>query len=128
MKHHRSHGHDEPVGAFGAQVNGAMAEAFSKGASIYGRGFATLQKEGLRFAQQRLEENMKAAEALGACKSLPDLFAVQQRWFADMTRAYSEEWQRYGELMSEVMHEVGDETQSALSQPHAQTHHSKAAE
>lgn len=131
MKHHKPHGHEDAFPAvFGATLTNPMTEALSKGASMYGRSFATLQKEGLRFAQQRLEDNMKAVEAFGACKSLPDLFAVQQRWFAEMTRAYSEEWQRCGELMSEAMQEASDEARSALSQPQTNVHHAhaKAAE
>lgn len=131
MKHHKPPGHEEAIpAAFGATLNNPMTEALSKGASMYGRSFAALQKEGLRFAQQRLEDNMKAVEAFGACKSLPDLFAVQQRWFAEMTRAYGEEWQRYGELMSEAMQDASDEARAALSEPHANVHHthSKAAE
>jgi hypothetical protein len=131
MKHHKSQSHEDTfAGAFGGTMNSAVTEALSKGASMYGRSFAAVQKEGLRFAQQRLEDNRKAVEAFGACKSLPDLFAVQQRWFAEMTRAYSEEWQRYGELMSEAMHEASDEARAALSEPLANVHHShsKAAE
>lgn len=131
MKHHKAHGHEDPFpAAFGVTLNNPMTEALSKGASMYGRSFSALQKEGLRFAQQRLEDNMKAVEAFGACKSLPDLFAVQQRWFAEMTRAYSEEWQRYGELMSEAMQEASDEARAALSELPANVHraNAKAAE
>lgn len=87
----------------------APMAAFGRGASVFSRSFATLQKEGLRFLNQRLENNVKAAEDFSSCKSLPDLFAVQQKWFADATRAYVEEWQRCSELMSEAMHDATDE-------------------
>lgn len=102
MRHHKSPEHEDSpfTGAFGTQ----MTDAFAKNASMFGRGFATMQKESLRFAQQRLEDNMKAIEEFGACKGWPDILAAQQRWFTGMTRAYSEEWQRCGELMNDMLH------------------------
>lgn len=87
----------------------APMAAFGRGAFAFGRSFATLQQEGLRFLNQRLEENVKAAEEFGSCKSLPDLFALQQKWFADTTRAYVEEWQRCSDLMSGAMQDTTDE-------------------
>jgi hypothetical protein len=95
---------------FPATIATPMTEAFGRGASMFGRSFATLQKEGMRFFNQRLEDNVKAVEEFGSCKSLPDLFAAQQRWFADATRAYLKEWQRCGELMSDMARETPDET------------------
>lgn len=107
MRHHKSHEHEGSpfAGAFGTQ----MTDTFAKNASMFGRGFATMQKESLRFAQQRLEDNMKAIEEFGTCKSWPDILAAQQRWFTGMTRAYSEEWQRCGELMNDMLHETEEE-------------------
>jgi hypothetical protein len=108
MKHQRpSQFHeDTPLPPpFAAPIAGALG----RGASMFGRSFATLQKEGMRFFNQRLEDNVKAVEAFGSCKSLPDLFAVQQKWFADTTRAYLEEWQRCSELMSDMARETGEE-------------------
>ncbi len=116
MKHHKpSQFHEDTP--FTAPFATPMTEAFGKGASIFGRGFATLQKEGLRFFNQRLEDNVKAAEEFGSCRSLPDLFAAQQKWFAGMTRAYAEEWQRYGELMSDMMRDASDEATERRPRP-----------
>jgi len=116
MKHNRpSQFHaDTP---FPAPFAPPMTEAFGRGASMFGRSFTTLQKEGMRFFNQRLEDNVKAAEEFGSCKSLPDLFAAQQKWFADTTRAYLEEWQRCGELMSDMMREGGEETPHKRPRP-----------
>ena len=85
-----------------------MTEVIGKGAAMFGRNVATLQKEGLRFFNERLEDNVKAAEAFGACKTLPDLFAAQQNWLAGTTRAYMEELRRFGELMSDMVRDAGD--------------------
>lgn len=90
------------------------AEAWSKGASIFGRSFATMQKEGLRFFNQRMEENMKVVEGFAACKSVPDVLAVQQKWFADMTRAYTEEWQRCSEMMSDMARENTEDVEAEV--------------
>ena len=107
MKHHKPSQFQEDT-----PFATPMAEVFGKGASVFGRNFQTLQKEGMRFLNQRLEDNVKAAETFGTCKSLPELLAAQQNWFAGMTRAYVEEWQRYGELMSGMMRDTDDETAS----------------
>ncbi len=64
----------------------------------------------MRFMTRRLEQNVKAVEEFGACKSLPDLLSAQQRWFAEMTRAYSEELAKCGELMTEMLHDGNEET------------------
>jgi hypothetical protein len=109
MKHQKStHASGEPS-AIGP-LNVPIAEAMGRGASVFGRGVSTFQQESMRFATRRLEQNVKAIEQFGACKSLPDLLSTQQRWFADMTRAYSEEWARCSELMTEMLHENGKQT------------------
>jgi len=117
MKHQTPKQFQEGGPAFGAPV----AEVFGKGASMFGRSLATMQKESLRFFNERLEDNMKAVEEFGACKSLPDLLAAQQKWFASTTRAYAEEWQRCSELMTDMMRETSEDaapTRRRPSEPH----------
>lgn len=104
MKNQKHHGQKDQARH---HSNAAMPDAIAKGASAYGHNFALMQSEGLRFAQQRLEENLHVVQEIGKCRSLPDLFAIQQRWFTDMTKAYSEEWQRYGEMINDMMREAG---------------------
>lgn len=104
MKNHKHHGQKDQAQH---HPNGSLPDAVTKGASAYGHNFALMQSEGLRFAQQRLEENLHVVQEIGKCRSLPDLFAVQQRWFTDMTKAYSEEWQRYGEMINDMMRDAG---------------------
>lgn len=116
MKHQRPSQFHENT-PFPATFGAPMAEVFGRGASMFGRSFATLQKEGLRFLNQRMEDNAKAVEQFGSCKSMPDLFAAQQKWFADTTRAYLEEWQRCGELMTDMMREAGDEAEQKRPRP-----------
>ena len=120
MKHEkppRAH-EDLPFSAaFGSPIGSSFADALGKGASMFGRSFATMQKESMRFMTQRIEDNMKAVETFGACRSLPDLFAAQQRWFADMTRAYSEEWQRYSEMMTEMARENSEDAETESRKP-----------
>jgi len=95
---------DTPVGnPFGPAFSVSLADAVGKGASVFGRGFASMQQEGLRLMNQRFEDNIKAASEVGTCKSLPDLLAVQQKWLANMTRAYADEWHRYNVLMTDLV-------------------------
>ena len=91
-------------GAFASARNGPVVEAMERHASLAGNNLRTLQEESLKFMTRRFEENTKTAQELGACKSWPEVFAVQQRWFADMTRAYGEEWMRCSELMTSALH------------------------
>jgi len=79
--------------------------ALEKSASVFGKGMRTFQEEGLKFFNRRMEDNAKAARNFATCKTLPDIFAAQQKWFADMTRAYSDEWTRYSELMTGIFEE-----------------------
>jgi len=100
---------DTPSDAsFGNAFGASMADALGKGASVLGRSVAAIQQENLRFMNQRLEDNMKAASEIGNCKSLPDLLAFQQKWFATMTRAYADEWHRYNLLMTDIVRGNGE--------------------
>ena len=87
-------------GAFASVLNGPVVEAMERQASLAGSNLRAFQEESLKFMTRRFEENTKAVQELSACKSWPEVFAVQQRWFADMTRAYGEEWMRFSELMT----------------------------
>lgn len=87
----------------GPDLGATLADVVGRGASVFGRSVSSAQQESLRFMNQRLEDNMKAASEVGNCKSLPDLLALQQKWFATMTRAYAEEWHRYNTLLTDIM-------------------------
>lgn len=102
MKSHKPERHAalHASGSFPSALNGPVVEAMERQASLMSGSFRLLQEEGLQFMTRRLEENAKAAKEFTTCKSLPELFAAQQRWFAEMMRAYSEEWTRCGQLMS----------------------------
>ncbi|MFN9163303.1 MAG: phasin family protein [Alphaproteobacteria bacterium] len=101
---------------FGPVPGATFADVVGRSASVPGRSISSMQQESVRFMNQRLEDNMKAASEIGNCKSLPDLMALQQNWFATMTRAYAEEWHRYTTLLSDIMRgdrEVPDADSSA---------------
>ena len=102
--------------AFGAALNGAVAEAMEKSLAVFGKGMRSFQQEGLKFMTRRIELNMKAAEQFGACRTLPDLIAAQQKWFAETSRAYNEELTRCGELMTEAFE--GDAPHAAGRRDH----------
>ena len=93
---------------FGGVFGASVGDALGKGASMLGRRIAAIQQENLRFMNQRLEDNMTATIEIGNCKSLPDLLAFQQKWFATMTRAYADEWHRYNLLMTDIVRSNGE--------------------
>lgn len=97
------------AGLSASRANGLLNVAVERSVSVFGHSVRAFQEEGMRFLMRRMEDNAKAAQELGSCKSLPDFLVMQQRWFADMTRAYSEEWARYSDIMSEAMNE-GEKT------------------
>jgi hypothetical protein len=99
---------DAPANAFTVMFNGS-AGAVERSASLFGKSMRSLQEESMRFLTRRMEDNAKAAKEIVACRSFPDLLAVQQKWFADTARAYGEEWLRCGELVTEMLEESGKE-------------------
>lgn len=106
MKNQKSvHADEDTVisNPFLPEVGVPMTEVMSRRASVFGRGISTLQHESMRFMTRRFEQNMKAIEQFGACKSLPDLIAAQQHWFSEMANAYTEELAKCGELMKELL-------------------------
>jgi hypothetical protein len=88
---------------FSNPLNGAMAEVFERNAAAFGKNIRTLHQESARFINKRAEENSNAMERFANCKSMPDVFFAQQQWFSDVTRAYNDEWMRFGELMGEMV-------------------------
>lgn len=106
MKQHKTNSQQDeiqPSNPFGPAFSVSIADAVGKGASIFGRGFASMQQESLRFLNQRFEDNIKTAGEIGNCKTLPDLLALQQKWLAGMSRAYTDEWHRYNVLMADLV-------------------------
>jgi len=111
VKHDKPEPHAaSPVDVFATMLNPATLE---KSASVFGKGVRTFQEEGMRFFNRRMEDNAKTMRAFAACRTLPDVFAAQQKWFADMTRTYSEEWTRYGELVNGLVEDEREEDAKA---------------
>lgn len=104
------------AGLSASRSNGLMTVAVERGVSVFGHSMRVFQEEGMRFLTRRMEDNAKAVQDLGSCKSLPDFLAMQRRWFADMTRAYSEEWSRYSDIVSEALHEGEKAVEEGSSQ------------
>jgi hypothetical protein len=74
-----------------------------KNVSAFGERIWKLQQESIRFLGERFEDNMKAMQRLTACRSLPDVLAAQQKWFAEAAQAYGEEWSRCADLMTDAL-------------------------
>lgn len=115
-KSDHAHASDTPAGAF-AMLNGPAADAMEKSAAMFGKSMKVFQQEGMRFLTQRLEDNAKAAKEFAACANLSDVLSLQQKWFAGLSRAYGEEWVRYGELMIDIFEK--DEGEGGHGRPPA---------
>ena len=62
----------------------------------------TFQEESLHFVDQRLQHNRDAIEHCRECKDYSDVLAIQQQWFADLTRDYYDETLRIGEAIRKL--------------------------
>lgn len=106
MKAHRSHHISQaPASETSPFPPQTQLADLGKNASAFGERVWKFQQEGARFIGERFEDNMKALQRLSACKSLPDLLAAQQRWFAETAQAYGEEWTRCADLFTETLNE-----------------------
>jgi hypothetical protein len=109
---------DAPLGSHGAE------EFFQHGQEQFGHAFATaaeatktafeasknIQEEFLTFWQQRFQYNTDASTKLMQCKTLPDLFSVQQDWAKQATEQYNSYLKRSMEILqSSFMPHKGDE-------------------
>lgn len=79
-----------------------LSESMKRTQSAFEDGFKTLSDETLQFVRERLDHCSEAIENCRACKDVPSLLAVQQKWFTDMTRDYYEESVRMGDLMRKM--------------------------
>ena len=106
---------------FASAWNDSAAGAIEKSTAFFGKSVRALQQESIRFMTRRIEDNLKAAEQFGACRNVPDFLAAQQKWFADMTHAYSQEWARCSEIMAEAAHDDAEPAPVERSErrPHA---------
>lgn len=98
--------------AFALPMMGLM----ERGASVFGKSIRAFQQEGVKFMTRRFDDGIKAAGTFGACRTLPDLFAAQQQWVSDTTQAYSDEWKRCSEIMTEVLEDLSDDDGAARTE------------
>jgi hypothetical protein len=122
MKSHRSdsrgRSHANPIEQ---ALSGSMAGA-ERQAAVFNKGIRTFREESLRFATRRFEDNLRAFERMSGCRTLPDLLVAQQQWLADTARAYTEEWARYGELMTDALQEETEALDETVSEATSRTH------
>lgn len=102
-----------PASPIPSVMAGPLAGAMDRSASMFGKGMRTMQQEGLKFMTRRMEDNMKAIEKFGACRSVPDFLAAQQQWLSDAARAYNEEWVKCSELMVDIARDESEPTDDA---------------
>lgn len=115
--HKTSHPTSSPAAnPFASVLTGPLAGAMEKSATIFGKGLRRMQQEGLKFMTRRIEDNMKAAEKFGTCRSVPDLLAAQQQWLSDTARAYNEEWTRCSELMVDLTRDTSEPANGAAGE------------
>jgi hypothetical protein len=99
-----------------SSLSDAFVTAFERGAAVLGENMRMYQDETVRFMTERLEHDAATLEQLGKSRSVLDLFAIQQQWLNDTTRAYNEEWMRLGKLTGDATQRGAADARSAQSE------------
>ena len=66
-----------------AQLAGAWSQQFGRSGETYGRLYAAMRDELTEFVQRRVDANMATLRAWSECRSVNDVFAVQQNFTFD---------------------------------------------
>ncbi len=75
-------------------------EAYVKSANVAGKGVETIQSELYNFSKQAIEDQMAAAKALMASKSVHEAFELQTDFAKTAFDAYVGEMTKLGELFA----------------------------
>jgi hypothetical protein len=80
------------------QANSVFIEAFARASETFLRRVAAFNEQMLGFAQERLQKNSEAGEALTKAKDISDAIHVHQDWARLATQQYAEQVGRVIEL------------------------------
>ena len=125
-----------------AGLQAHLAETWSQQASrsgeTYGRLFAAMRDEMTDFVQRRVDANVATMREWSECRSINDVFALQQRWVQSAVEQYVDQGNRVLETCRLAATDLADAAQPAAETekpaterkptPHRQAvHHLKQA-
>ena len=77
-----------------AQLAEAWSQQASRSGETYGRLFAAMRDEYTGFVQRRVDANMTILRDWSECRSINDMFALQQRWVQSAVEQYVDQGNR----------------------------------
>jgi hypothetical protein len=77
-----------------AQLAEAWSQQASRSGETYGRLFAAMRDEMTDFVQRRIDANAATIRDWSECRSINDLFALQQRWVQSAVEQYVDQGNR----------------------------------
>jgi phasin family protein len=91
-------------------------EAITESGSILARGFQEVSREWLELAQQRLQKNAQDFTKLAACRSVPDLAALQSDLLRENVEQVIDATRRIAERSIEIANEAGQKITAEVTQ------------
>ncbi|HKP26550.1 MAG TPA: phasin family protein [Dongiaceae bacterium] len=76
------------------QLTEAWSQQASRSGETYGRLFAAMRDEVTDFVQRRVDANMTTVREWSECRSVNDVFALQQRWVQSAVEQYVDQGNR----------------------------------
>ena len=121
-----------------AQLTEAWSQQASRSGETYGRLFAAMRDEMTDFVQRRVDANVATMREWSECRSINDVFALQQRWVQSAVEQYVDQGNRVLETCRLAATDLADAAQPAAETekpaterkptPHRQAvHHLKQA-
>ena len=76
------------------QLTEAWSQQASRSGETYGRFFAAMRDEMTDFVQRRVDANVATMREWSECRSINDVFALQQRWVQSAVAQYVDQGNR----------------------------------
>jgi hypothetical protein len=83
-------------------ANGNPMAAMAQMSQACAQGYMKWQQEVSRFVSERFAADMRAQQALLACRDPADMLRIQQDWLETTTTAYSDEVKRLSDMAVQI--------------------------
>jgi hypothetical protein len=100
-----------------AQLTEAWSQQAGRSGETYGRLFAAMRDELTGFVQRRVDANMNTMREWSECRSLNDVFALQQRWVQSAVEQYVDQGNRIMETCRLAATDLTEAAQADAEKP-----------
>lgn len=110
-----------------AHLTEAWSQQASRSGETYGRLFAAMREEITDFMQRRVDANMVTMREWSECRSINDVFALQQRWMQSAVGQYVDQGNRIIETCRLAAADLAEAAQPAAEAEKPATERKPAA-